>query len=116
GWNQWVNRAIFDAEGRAIEFQAVGRDITERRRAEEELRQSEERWRMVFLNSAVGIAVSEAFGCFFSTNAVFERMLGYTKEELRRLSFVDVTHEDDRETSLRVAQELMSGRRQQVQF
>jgi PAS domain S-box-containing protein len=38
GWQHWVNHAIFDEEGSIIEFQAVGRDITERRRAEEELR------------------------------------------------------------------------------
>jgi len=33
-WQQWTNRAIFDSAGRLAEFQAVGRDITERKRAE----------------------------------------------------------------------------------
>ena len=36
-WQQWTNRAIFDAAGGVVEFQAVGRDITERKRAESEL-------------------------------------------------------------------------------
>src|SRR4030042_6247399 len=37
-WKQWTNRAIFDKQGNLIEFQAVGSDITERKRMEEELR------------------------------------------------------------------------------
>ena len=41
-WQQWTNRAIFDIAGRLIEFQAVGRDITERKRAEFELERSME--------------------------------------------------------------------------
>ena len=40
GWNLWTDRAIFDEQGRLTEFQSVGRDITERKRAEELLRQS----------------------------------------------------------------------------
>ncbi len=37
-WQQWTNRAIFDEAGRLVEYQAVGRDITELKRVEEELR------------------------------------------------------------------------------
>jgi PAS domain S-box-containing protein len=37
-WQQWTNRAIFDEQGRIVEFASVGRDITDRRRAEEALR------------------------------------------------------------------------------
>ena len=44
-WMQFVNRAFFDAEGRRLETQAVGRDITERKRAEESLRQSRQQLR-----------------------------------------------------------------------
>ena len=41
-WQQWTNRAIFGATGRVVEFQAVGRDVTERKRAEFELERSME--------------------------------------------------------------------------
>jgi PAS domain S-box-containing protein len=37
-WQQWTDRGLFDSDGRLLEFQAVGRDITERKRAEEEHR------------------------------------------------------------------------------
>jgi PAS domain S-box-containing protein len=49
-WHQWVNRTILDAEGRVIELQGIGRDITDRKRAEEALRASEARYRTVVRN------------------------------------------------------------------
>ncbi|MGA7932323.1 MAG: PAS domain S-box protein [Kovacikia sp.] len=45
-WTQWANRMLFDAEGSAIEFQAVGRDITDLKQVEQALRQSEEQRRL----------------------------------------------------------------------
>ena len=47
GWEQWTDRALFDADGRLVEYQSVGRDITEARRTREELRQSEARFRAI---------------------------------------------------------------------
>src|SRR5258706_10223262 len=38
-WQEWVDQAIYDESGKIIEFQAVGRDITERKRAEETIQQ-----------------------------------------------------------------------------
>jgi len=40
GWQRWTNHAICDASGKVVEFQAIGHDITQRRRAEEALRAS----------------------------------------------------------------------------
>ncbi|MEG4508191.1 PAS domain S-box protein [Microcoleus sp. F6_B4] len=40
-WTQWVNRGIFDKDGQLLEFQGVGRDITDRKLAEENLRRYE---------------------------------------------------------------------------
>lgn len=41
-WQQWVNRAVYDRDGLLIEFQSVGRDITDRRKAEEALKESKQ--------------------------------------------------------------------------
>ncbi len=46
-WHQWIDRAMFNTQGQIIEYQAVGRDITQRKQAEEALRQSEERLRII---------------------------------------------------------------------
>jgi PAS domain S-box-containing protein len=44
GWQQWTNRAIFNSDGELIEFQAVGRDITERKQREIALQKANERF------------------------------------------------------------------------
>ena len=49
-WQQFTNWALFDDKDRLIEFQSVGRDITELKRAEKELQESEERFRNLFEN------------------------------------------------------------------
>lgn len=40
GWNEWTDRAIYDEKGHLLEFQSVGRDITERKRLQEQLLQA----------------------------------------------------------------------------
>ncbi len=54
-WLEITDRAIYDREGKIIEFQSVARDITEHKQAEERLRQSEERYRSIFENAQEGI-------------------------------------------------------------
>ena len=44
---------------------------------------SEERWRSVFENSAVGVALTDLNGRFIATNPVYQKMLGYTEQELQ---------------------------------
>src|SRR5579862_893803 len=91
-------------------------DISERKRTEEALYKSEERWRSVFENSAIGVALTDLDGRFLATNPVYQKMVGYSEEELRALSFIDVTHEDYREGNWALAAELLDGKRQQFQI
>jgi PAS domain-containing protein len=55
---------------------AISEDITERKRAEEILRNSEERWRSVFENSAIGVALTDLNGHFMAANPVYQKMVG----------------------------------------
>ena len=84
-------------------------DITERKRAEEALRASEERWRSIFENSAVGIVLTDPNGFFTAANRAFQQLLGYTEEELRAMSFLDITYEDDRPANSALGLELWQG-------
>jgi PAS domain S-box-containing protein len=54
-WHLWIDRAIFDDQGRIEEYQSVGRDITAQKLIQEELRESEERFRMVIKNSPISV-------------------------------------------------------------
>src|SRR3989475_7474130 len=91
-------------------------NATERKRTEEALRKSEERWRSVFENSAIGVALTDLNGRFLSTNHVFQAMVGYTEEELRAVSFADLTHEDYRQANWALVTELVEGKRRQFQI
>ncbi len=70
---------------------AVGVDITERRRAEDALRRSEMRYRQLYESSLDGIVSTDMQGVFQECNAAYEKMLGYSIEELRRLDYKQLT-------------------------
>ncbi|MBI5249867.1 MAG: PAS domain S-box protein [Desulfomonile tiedjei] len=80
-------------------FQAIGRDITDRKHSEQALRKSEERYRAVFNSAAVGIDVTDRSGRFLHANSAMTDMLGYSLEELKSLTAFDVTYPDDVEAS-----------------
>ena len=82
----------------------------------ENIARSEERWRSVFTNSAIGVALTDLNGRFFATNPVYQEMVGYTQAELEALSFLELTHPDDREANWGLAVELLEGKRQQFQI
>jgi PAS domain S-box-containing protein len=61
------------------------------------LRESEERFRQVFEQNPLGMATADLDGRFCEANPALCQMLGYTAEELTRLSYLDIVHPDDRE-------------------
>ena len=104
-------------------FTGFLRDITERKRNDDallethaKLARSEERWRLVFESSAVGVALTDLNGRFIATNPVFQKMVGYTEGELRERGFIDITVEEDRDVNLMLTNQLIQGTLQQFQI
>ena len=85
-------------------------DISERKHAEEKLKESEERSRAIIANSPIGIATSGADKQFLSANEAFCKILGYTENELRKLTFKDITHPADFKESALKMEELENGK------
>ncbi len=75
-----------------------------------------EQWRAVFEKSAIGVALTDVNSRFLVVNRAYEKLLGYTEEELRKLSFFDITPEEFRGSNLGLATELWSGKREQYEL
>jgi PAS domain S-box-containing protein len=86
------------------------------REAHTRIAQSEERWRSIFENSAVGVALADLSGRLIAVNPMFQTMVGYTEEELKQLTFIDITVEEDRDLSRMLIKELLEGKRRQFQI
>lgn len=84
-----------------------------RARAEAQLRLSEERFRHIFENAAVGIAEVGLDGRFTTVNDTLCAITGYSREELLQRTFQDITHPDDLDVDIALATKLANGELQQ---
>jgi PAS domain S-box-containing protein len=83
---------------------------------ESALQKSEERWRAVFDRSAIGVALTDEKGRFLAANRAYEKMLGYTQDELQQLSFFDLTPEEFRQPNRELATDMWAGNRQRYEL
>jgi len=103
-------RPIMDAEGKALYIDGVIIDISDRKEAEEALRESEARYRQLVEHAPAGILELDWEKLqVLSVNDVMCRLTGYTKEEFLRLSPLDILTEESRQVFLERQKKVLSG-------
>ena len=95
-----------DGENFIVSF---SRDITERKKAEEELSESNERFKAAFADAAIGMTLVSLDHTIIEANPAYCNMLGYSKDELEGVHLKEVTHPDDVETSSDHHHKLITG-------
>ena len=101
--------ALKGPDGQPAYFAGVAFDVTERLRAEEALRESEQRLRAMFENLASGIIQTDNQDRFVAVNERLCRMLGYSREELLAKSVHELTYPEDRPRSDKLNAQLHEG-------
>jgi len=84
-----------DALGRVTHLRGTLQDITEWKRAEETLRESEDKFRRVFRDAGVGMVMVSTDGRFLAANTAFCELLGYTEEDLIDRTVQSITYPQD---------------------
>ncbi len=99
---------ISGADGAPLAFISVLRDLTDRKSADQRIRESEERFRSTFEQAAVGICHVSPEGRFLRVNQKLCAILGYTSDELLSSTFQAITHPDDLESDLEYVREVLA--------
>lgn len=113
-WVEAVGKRVFNSQ-REPEVIIVQRDITERKQAEEELRESEDKFKHIFDHSIIGKSITKPSG-EVQVNQAFCDILGYSSEELQKRRWQEITHPDDVELTQREVHALLSGEKKSVRF
>ena len=92
-------------DGRFVGAFAMFSDITA-------LRETEKRFRKVFEEAAIGMALMDMNGNLLDSNPALQKMLGYSREELQRIPYKEYTHPKDITTNARLFKELVEGKRE----
>ena len=83
---------------------------------ERELRANEDRWGAVFANPFMGISVVDKNHYFVMTNSTYQAMVGYSNDELKKLTPLDITPASEREINRTLFSELQQGKRQHFEL
>jgi PAS domain S-box-containing protein len=83
---------------------------------ERELRANEDRWSAAFANPFMGISVLDKNHYFIMTNSTYQAMVGYTDDELKKLTPLDITPASEREINRKLFSELQQGQRQHFEL
>jgi diguanylate cyclase (GGDEF)-like protein/PAS domain S-box-containing protein len=110
GWVTGQYSPHRDEDGAIVGVVGIIHEITERKRTERSLRDSEERLRAIFEGAAVGIAIVDRDGVLVSSNPALQQMLGFGEEELAGMPLQLLAHPDDGPREARAFRDIVEGR------
>ena len=88
-WQRWTNHAIFNAEGKAVEYYFVGEDITEHKQTLEMLSESEELHRITLANISDAVFITDAAGFFTYICPNVSIIFGHSYEEVKSMGNIE---------------------------
>jgi PAS domain S-box-containing protein len=103
-----ISVRVIEAEGEPVLAVAI-RDVTERRQRAAALREAGESFKRLFEDGPVPMALVGDDLLLAEVNAAFCKLTGYSAEELRELTFNDISHPDDQDVGLRLAKGAFAG-------
>ncbi len=103
-----VSSHIFNLDGKKV-ILSISRNITERKKTENALVDSEKRFRTVFNSAALGMVIVNPKGHFLQTNKSFQEMFGYSEKELKKFNFSQLSYSGDRRDGQKLFQKLNKG-------
>lgn len=106
---------IPDQEGNPQGVTVIAHDITERKQVEDTLRKSEEKFKAISIASPVAVIVSRGDKHLY-VNPAAVSILGYTEEELLKMSFTDIVHPDYQDIIKRLIEARMAGDEKQAHY
>ena len=105
----WHNTELRNENGDIIGHLSSGEDVTERREAEDALKESEERLRDLFENMTEMVQIVATDGSLLYVNKAWCEILGYTEEEVQGFSIFDIIHTDSKEHCQTIFKDVTSG-------
>jgi two-component system, cell cycle sensor histidine kinase and response regulator CckA len=108
-WFDTTHAPVVDEQGRVIGVCLNAQEVTERKRAEQALRDSEARYRDLFDNASDLVCVTDPQGAFLYVNRAWHHSIGYTDADLAGRRFLELLHPDHLDRYLQVVERALAG-------